>query len=91
MNAASNVILFRRQGQTAPAAAAVEVPEEMTGAEELSLVARARRVLDDIEAAWEDDHGRPDLRDKIHLLRYYLRRFPERTRVEEESITAKEE
>jgi hypothetical protein len=91
MNAAGNVILFRRQGHEAFFDEAEKVVEEMTDHEETSLLMRARKVLDEAEESWEADHCRPDLRDKFHLLRYYLGRFSERTRERSESITAAKE
>jgi len=35
-------------------------------------VSNARTVLDNAEAQWEMDHNSVDLRDKFHLLRYYI-------------------
>jgi ATP phosphoribosyltransferase len=37
-----------------------------------SLLVKARNVLDDAEGEWEIDHNKADLRDKFHLLRYYI-------------------
>ncbi|MCX5804029.1 MAG: hypothetical protein NTU69_10960 [Proteobacteria bacterium] len=37
-----------------------------------NLLVKARNVLDDAEGAWEIDHNTAELRDKFHLLRYYI-------------------
>lgn len=37
-----------------------------------SLILSTYRILVDIESLWEQDHGAVELRDKFHLLRYYL-------------------
>jgi hypothetical protein len=47
----------------------------LSEAEEASLVGKARRVLDEMEAEWELDHTAIVLRDKFHLLRHYLSRL----------------
>jgi hypothetical protein len=91
MNAAGNVIPFRRHDGAFSAAPAEAAYEAMTDEEEMSFLARARHVLDEIEATWEEDHSRPELRDKFHLLRYYLKRFPEQRRGEEAALILKEE
>ncbi len=35
---------------------------------------RALKVLNEMEEIWEMDHGNVELRDRFHLLRYYLER-----------------
>jgi hypothetical protein len=92
MNAAGNVIFFRRQDHEAFCDAAEKVVEKMTDQEEMNFLLRARKVLDEMEESWEEDHGRPELRDKFHLLRYYLAGLPDRAREESKStIIVKEE
>ncbi|OPY79345.1 MAG: hypothetical protein A4E65_01904 [Syntrophorhabdus sp. PtaU1.Bin153] len=47
-------------------------------AEEETMIEKARKVLDQMEEDWENDHGTIELRDRFHLLRYYLDRLPRR-------------
>ncbi len=44
--------------------------------EEATLVEKARAILAEMEELWEQDHNNVELRDKFHLLRYYLVRLP---------------
>lgn len=48
----------------------------LSGAEETDLISKARKVLDEMEEEWEMDHANVELRDKFHLLRYYLQSLP---------------
>jgi hypothetical protein len=40
-----------------------------------NLLHKAKRVLHEMESTWEIDHGAAELREKYHLLRYYLDRL----------------
>jgi hypothetical protein len=44
--------------------------------EEASLINKALCVLKEMEEEWEADHYSVGIRDKIHLLAYYLGRLP---------------
>jgi hypothetical protein len=44
--------------------------------EEASLINKALCVLKEMEEEWEADHCSIGIRDKIHLLAYYLGRLP---------------
>lgn len=46
--------------------------EPMDSREEASLINKALCVLKEMEEEWETDHYSPGIRDKIHLLAYYL-------------------
>jgi hypothetical protein len=48
----------------------------MDGREEASLINKALCVLKEMEEEWETDHYSVGIRDKIHLLAYYLGRLP---------------
>ena len=48
----------------------------MDGREEASLINKALCVLKEMEEEWEADHYSIGIRDKIHLLAYYLGRLP---------------
>jgi hypothetical protein len=47
----------------------------MDGREEASLINKALCVLKEMEEEWEADHYSIGIRDKIHLLAYYLGRL----------------
>lgn len=53
-------------------------PEEepMSTGEEGGVINKALCVLREMEEEWEADHLSPGIRDKIHLLAYYLGRLP---------------
>jgi hypothetical protein len=85
METAGNVIFFRRTGREEPEYRIREAQPPVTVQEEISLLCRARKVVDEMEALWEQDHARPELRDKLHLLRHYLGRLPERPLSESKS------
>jgi hypothetical protein len=48
----------------------------MESREEASLINKALCVLKEMEEEWEVDHYSIGIRDKIHLLAYYLGRLP---------------
>ena len=48
----------------------------MGSREEASLINKALCVLKEMEEEWEADHYSVGIRDKIHLLAYYLGRLP---------------
>ena len=48
----------------------------MDGREEASLINKALCVLKEMEEEWEADHSCVGIRDKIHLLAYYLGSLP---------------
>jgi hypothetical protein len=50
----------------------------LNAAEEETMIEKAREVLDRMEEDWENDHGAIELRDRFHLLRYYLDKLPRR-------------
>ena len=50
--------------------------EPISSREEASVLNKALCVLKDMEEEWETDHYSPGIRDKIHLLAYYLGRLP---------------
>ncbi|MBP1735936.1 MAG: hypothetical protein H6Q53_2223 [Deltaproteobacteria bacterium] len=52
------------------------IPEPMDGREEASLINKALCVLKEMEEEWEVDHYSIGIRDKIHLLAYYLGSLP---------------
>lgn len=43
--------------------------------EKVELIEKAHKLLNDMEETWEMDHTVAELRDKFHLLRYYLERL----------------
>lgn len=48
------------------------IQEPMDNREERSLINKALCVLKEMEEEWETDHYSIGIRDKIHLLAYYL-------------------
>jgi hypothetical protein len=36
------------------------------------MIVLAKNILDDAETEWESDHASVELRDKFHLLRFYI-------------------
>jgi hypothetical protein len=50
--------------------------DPMDNREEASLINKALCVLKEMEEEWEADHYSIGIRDKIHLLAYYLGRLP---------------
>lgn len=48
------------------------IQEPMDNREEWSLINKALCVLKEMEEEWETDHYSIGIRDKIHLLAYYL-------------------
>lgn len=55
-----------------------KLEDTLDTAEEETMIEKARKVLDRMEEDWENDHGTIELRDRFHLLRYYLDRLPRR-------------
>lgn len=47
----------------------------LTKSEEMELLEKIRRTLDEMESLWEEDHTVAELRDQFHLLRHYLERL----------------
>lgn len=77
MQTFNNVIVLK----TAERLSIDDPPEELpgkvlSGAEEAGLISKARKILDEMEEEWEMDHAGVELRDKFHLLRYYLQNLP---------------
>jgi hypothetical protein len=77
MKTLNNVIVLK----TAERLSIDDPPEELPGkvsgsTEETDLISKARKVLDEMEEEWEMDHASVELRDKFHLLRYYLQNLP---------------
>ncbi len=50
--------------------------EPLSSGEEASVINKALCVLREMEEEWEIDHCSPGIRDKIHLLAYYLGKLP---------------
>ncbi|MCX5813149.1 MAG: hypothetical protein NT178_11480 [Proteobacteria bacterium] len=76
MEASNKIIAFKTFGKTLHNTSNDDVSEKAVSAEEEeTLVGKARSILDDMEELWEIDHGTVELRDKMHLLRYYLNRM----------------
>jgi hypothetical protein len=80
METFNNVIVLK----TAERLSVNDSPEELPAralsyAEETDLIGKAGKVLDEMEEEWETDHASVELRDKFHLLRYYLQNLPRRT------------
>jgi len=76
MEASNKIIAFKTFGKTLHKTLNNDVLEESVSTqEEETLVGKAREVLDDMEELWENNHNVIELRDKIHLLRYYLNRI----------------
>ncbi len=81
MKTFTNVIVLK----TAERLSVDDPPEEqpdkvLSGTGESDLIAKAGKVLDEMEEEWEMDHGSVELRDKFHLLRYYLQNLPRTVR-----------
>ncbi|MBP8625585.1 MAG: hypothetical protein KBI10_02675 [Syntrophorhabdales bacterium] len=57
-----------------------EIPNEVSACTEQQrqwqegIGDKAMKVLKEIEEIWERDHNNVELRDRFHLLRYYLER-----------------
>jgi len=78
MEVSSKVLTFKPFGKTLHNANILNddvFEEAISVQEEETIVGKAREVLDDMEELWEIDHGAVELRDKIHLLRYYLKKM----------------
>jgi hypothetical protein len=76
MEALSNVIVLRTARKFPFDTFTEEAPvERLVGVAADNLLTKAKKVLDEMEAAWEMDHGLVELRDKFHLLRYYLEKL----------------
>ena len=76
MEASNKVIAFKTFGKTLYCTSSDDVLKEAVSIEEEeTLVGKARSVLYDMEELWEIDHGAVELRDKMHLLRYYINRM----------------
>ena len=70
-----NVIVLKTAEKLSVDDLAEELPGEgAIDGEETDLIIKARRVLNEMEEEWELDHSSVELRDKFHLLRYYLQR-----------------
>lgn len=50
--------------------------EPMDTKEKAALIKKALCVLKEMEEEWETDHCSPGIRDKIHLLAYFLGKLP---------------
>ncbi len=63
-------------------AAAYDIPgsgsdvEPMDDRQKAGYMNKALCVLKEMEEEWEIDHRSPGIRDKIHLLAYYLGKLP---------------
>jgi hypothetical protein len=76
MELSNKVIAFKTFAKTLHNTLNDELPDEpLSVQEEETLVGKAREVLDDMEELWEINHGAVELRDKIHMLRYYLKKM----------------
>jgi hypothetical protein len=76
MEVSNKIIAFKTFGKTLHNTLNDDALEEAISVqEEETFVGKARGVLDDMEELWEIDHGAVALRDKIHLLRYYLKKM----------------
>jgi hypothetical protein len=76
MEAMGNVIVLRTARKVPYSTFTEESPvEKPVGVAADNLLAKAKKVLDEMEAAWEMEHGLVELRDKFHLLRYYLEKL----------------
>ncbi|MCX5799763.1 MAG: hypothetical protein NTU90_09440 [Proteobacteria bacterium] len=77
MEALSNVIVLKTARKVPYNVLREEEPKNrLSTQEEADLTDKARKVLNEMEAAWEIDHGAVELREKFHLLRHYLERLP---------------
>ncbi|HOE16231.1 MAG TPA: hypothetical protein PLX02_03280 [Syntrophorhabdaceae bacterium] len=73
MTTLNNVIVLRTAERLTIDAAPEDLPDRtLSGGGEPDLIAKVRKVLDEMEEEWEMDHASVELRDKFHLLRYYL-------------------
>ena len=63
----------------------------LTKSEEMELLEKARRTVDEMESLWEEDHTVAELRDQFHLLRHYLERLSRAMEDAEKNKTTKEE
>ncbi|NLW36279.1 MAG: hypothetical protein GXY80_12520, partial [Syntrophorhabdus aromaticivorans] len=75
-----NKVIFLKTAEMVPCDVVPDTgPEDtLNAAEEERTIEKARKILDQMEEDWENDHGTIELRDKFHLLRYYLDRLPRR-------------
>jgi hypothetical protein len=79
MGIRNNVILLKPAGGAAYEIRMEEHPKNTISVlEETTLIEKATKVLDELEDAWETDHGTVEVRDHLHLLRHYLNRLRER-------------
>jgi len=51
------------------------IVEPVDAGEKAALINKALCVLKEMEEEWEADHCSPGIRDKVHLLAYYLGKF----------------
>lgn len=73
MTTLNNVIVLRTAERLTIDAAPGDLPDRtLSDGGEPDLIAKVRKVLDEMEEEWEMDHASVELRDKFHLLRYYL-------------------
>jgi hypothetical protein len=76
MEVSNKIIAFKTFGKTFHNTLNDDLLEETIRVqEEETLAGKARVVLDDLEGLWEIDHCAVELRDKIHLLHYYLNKM----------------
>jgi len=79
MGIRNNVILLKPAGGATHEIGMEEHPDDTISAiEEATLIEKVSKVLDELEDAWEIDHGTVQVRDYLHLLRHYLSRLRER-------------
>lgn len=77
----NNVIVLKTAERLSIDAPPEELPcKTLSSAEECDLITKARKVLEEMEEEWEMDHASVGLRDKFHLLRYYLQNLPRTVR-----------
>ena len=77
METFGNVIALRTGGKTPHFDSAdEELQKVLDPREEATFIEKARDVLAEMEELWEQDHNNVEMRDKFHLLRYYLVRLP---------------
>lgn len=70
-------ILFLKTGSVQERMSEIEkadVDTEKQSASDERLGDKALKVLKEMEELWEMDHNNLELRDRFHLLRYYLER-----------------
>jgi hypothetical protein len=81
MKTFNNVIVLKTAERLSLDISPEELPDTvLSRAEEADLISKVRNILDEMEEEWEMDHASVELRDKFHLLRYYLRNLPRTVR-----------